>query len=243
MEHWLALAEKLIWPVFITIILIVYSSKINGLYKTVVNDGRPIEVAGLFSIGEKFEKAVIRNFYPKDLSIDAVEGEEFMVEKGGESTLSRLQQELRSEKVKSIDILKVTDGKRYSRSLLLKYMGVLGIKQVVFSTGGKFDGWIEGSVFSGQLLAAQQAVFGYDSLKGLLAGIKKDHVGPEDKTVWVLGEMKNRGLDNIAVVENGVFRSMINKQDILSALVAKAILQEDADEDKIKENEALVLQD
>jgi hypothetical protein len=89
-------------------------------------------------IGEKVENTEIQNFATNDLSIEAIEGDGGIVEKGGNRALQELQDKLRSSEIKSIDILKITNNKFYYKDLLMKYVSTLGIKQIVFIKDGKF---------------------------------------------------------------------------------------------------------
>ncbi len=222
-KAWIPLIEKMIWPVFIIILLIVFKSKVEGLYK-MATEGRSLEIAGWLKIGEKVENTEIKTFAPEDLSIEALEGDEFVIEKGSEQMLRELQEKLRNSEIKSIDILKITDNKTYYRKLLLKYISTLGIKQVVFTKNGKFDGWIGSSIFSGQLLVGESEVFLYDELKSFLAGIRNESVKPNTKTSDVLTQMKMTNQNEIAVVDENKFKYIINKQDILTALVSSTII-------------------
>lgn len=222
-KEWLPFLEKLIWPIFIVILLLVFKNKVNGLYQ-MATEGRSVEIGGWFKIGEKVKNTAIESYASNDFSIDALAGEEMMVEKGSEGMLLKLQDQLRNEEIKSIDILKITNNKTYYRELLLKYISTLGIKHVVFIKDGEFDGWIDSSVFSGQLLVVNDERFNYPDLKNFLAGISTKSISPKTKTSEVLAKMKNAGQNNIAVVENRKFRYIINKQDILTALVSSTIL-------------------
>ena len=220
---WVPLAQQLIWPVFIILLLFVFRDKVNGLY-TMATEGRSVEIAGWLKIGEKVKETEIRDFGSGDLSIEAIEGDEIAIEKGGEDLLNSLQDKIRTSEIKSIDILKITNNKTYYKDLLLKYIGTLGINQIVFIKNEEFDGWISSSVFSSQLLTTNSQYFQYEELKNLLVGVKSNSVPPDMKTSAVLNQMIEEKTDQVAVVEGAKFKYIINKQDILTAVVANTIL-------------------
>ena len=228
---WMPIIERLIWPVFIVALLVIFREKVNGLYN-MATEGRSLEIGGWLKIGEKVQNTDIVNFTSQDLSIEAIEGDEFAIEKGGERMLNDIQEKLRNSEIKSIDILKITNNKTYYRDMLLKYVSTLGIKQIVFIKDGKYDCWIGSSIFSGQLLAGNERFFRYEELKNFLAGTTTVNVAPDDKTSLVLEEMRRGGLDDVAVVEDGTFRSMVNRQDILTALVSSTLLSNQTPESK-----------
>lgn len=223
-RDWIPLLQKLIWPLFIVILLFAFSKQLNELYRMATEEGRSVEIAGWFKIGERVQNTEINSFASKDLSLEAVEGDEIMVEKGSAHKLQQLQEKLRTKEIKSIDILKITSEKAYYRKLLLKYVSSLGIKHIVFVRDGRYDGWMTASIFSGQLLTGTREVFEYDDLRAFLAGIKTLSVEPAANTLDVLRLMEDSDEDNIAVVENEQFHYIINKQDILTTLVSGAIL-------------------
>ncbi len=226
MNSWLAILEKLIWPIFIIILLFIFRDKINGLYN-MATEGRSVEIAGWLKIGEKVQQTEINQFAPKDLSIEAVEGSGAIIEKGGERKLFELQEKLRNSEIKSFDILKITNNKVYYKDLLEKYISTLGIKHIVFIKDGKFDGWMSSSIFSGQLLVSQASTFEYDQLRNSLAGIKKTTIAPDVKTSVVLKKMRDEQMDNIAIVEKDTFKYFVNKQDIITAIVSNSIPMND----------------
>ena len=86
-------------------------------------------------------------------------------------------------------------------------------------------GGLSSSIFSGQLLETEgNSRFRYNKLKNEFAGLQNDQIEPDAKTSEVLKTMKAKGLDDIAVVEDGMFKYMINKQVIINELVANALL-------------------
>jgi len=230
MSEWIPLIEKMIWPILVLVLVIMFKDKINGLYNVAVEGGRSIEIAGWLKIGEKVQQTEIQKYATGDMSIEAIEGDFTAIEKGGTRTLEILQDKLRNNEIKNIDILKITNNKRYVKDLLLKYVGSLGIKRIIFINDGNFEGWMEGGVFSGQLLSTPEELFSYEQLKNSLAGLKTDRVSPDEKTADVLHKMIESGIQNMAVVDNGQFKYFVNKTDILTSLVTNTILEKQDEE-------------
>jgi len=221
---WIPTINQLIWPVFIVTMLIAFKSELEGLYQMAVQ-GRSLKIGGWIEIGEQIKTTEIQNFAKEDLTVEAFAGEEEIVTKGGSSKLFELQEKLRNQEIKHIDVMAITDNIYYSREMLLKYISVLGIKQVVFLNNGKFSGWMESSVFSGQVFNFQEPNFNYSELTNNLAGIENTSVKPSTKTDEVLNFMKDEGLENVPVVEDNTFKYFVNKSDILATLVSNAILK------------------
>lgn len=224
MKEWIPILQQLIWPVFIIVLLFVFKDKVNGLYN-MATEGREIEIAGILKIGQKIKETEIRQFASSDMSVEGLEGDEVTVSKGGMDMLGQLQERLRNSELKSIDVMVLDDYKYYVRDMLLQYTGTLGIKQIVFLRDGEFDGWIDGSLFSGQLFATPQQGFEYKELKNFLAGIRYETVNPEEKTITVLEKMRDLHLDKIPVVEDRQYKYFVYKADILTTLVSGALTE------------------
>lgn len=224
-KDWLPLIEKLIWPLFIVLLLVFFRGKVEGLYDMVV-DGRSVKIGGWLEIGEKIKETEIQSFAKSDATVDAFAGtQEVVTRKGGSSKLADLQDKLKSGEIKHIDILEINNQIYYDRDLLLKYVGTLGIKQIVFIKDGKFEGWMESSLFSSQVFNDTRRDFDYNHLIENLSGIEKTTVSPTEKTNVVLELMISERLESIPIVENNNFRFFVNKGDILATLVSNAILK------------------
>jgi hypothetical protein len=227
---WIPILQQLIWPVFIILILIVFKEKVTGLYNLVidrVSAGGSLKIGNWLEIGETIKTTEIRTFAKDELTVDAFEGDDEMITKGGTAKLYELQEKLRNQVIKHIDVMAITNNLHYSKEMLLKYVAVLGIKQIVFIKNGKFDGWMESSVFTGQVFNFHVNSFNYTDLMDNLAGIEKSKVNPQTKTDEVLKFMKQEGLENVPVIEDNQFRYFVNKSDILATLVSNAILASD----------------
>ena len=225
MKDWIPLIQQLIWPLFIVILLVAFRGKLEGLYK-MATEGREIEIAGVLKIGQAVRETNINQFAKGDMSIDVLEEDEHVVEKGSMSMLQKLQEQLRNSELTSIDVMVIRSGKYYFKDLMLKYVSTLGIKQIIFiDRQGQFDGWIESSIFSGQLLAGERREYRYPDLKNFLAGIHYEEIAPTEKTIDVLEKMKESRLDYLPVVDSKKYRYFVNKADILTSLVSTAITQ------------------
>lgn len=224
---WIPMLQQLIWPVFIVLILIVFREKVEGLYTLIVervSAGGSLKIGNWLEIGETIKTTEIQKFAKDDLTVDAFEGDEEMITKGGTGKLNELQDKLRNNVIKHIDVMALTNNLHYSKKMVLKYISVLGIKQVVFINNGNFDGWMESSVFTGQIFNVPVDYLPYSELVQSLAGIQKSKVGPKEKTDEVLRFMKKEGIENVPVVDGNNFKYFVNKSDILATLVSNALL-------------------
>lgn len=227
MKEWIPFMQQLIWPLFIVLLIIVFKGKLEGLYK-MATEGREIEIAGVVKIGQAIQETEIRQFATGDLSIDAMEGDEFAIEKGSWEMLNQLQEKLRNSELSSIDVMIIRPNKHYFKNLLLRYVSTLGIKQLVFiDRNGQFDGWIESSIFSGQLLVSDQQDYNYAQLKKFLAGIHHETINPSDKTADALAKMKKYKQDNMPVIDQKKYKYFVNKSDILTTLVSSVAIQDE----------------
>tara|TARA_B100000497_G_C7684883_1_gene414900 strand:- start:31 stop:693 length:663 start_codon:yes stop_codon:yes gene_type:complete len=210
---------------FVVIVLVVFQDKVNGLYDQVTKEGRGIKVGNLIEISQSIKNTEIQTFASQDLSIESVQNNFRVETKGGGGQLQLIKENIENSNLKNIDALRITSDKIYIRELLLDYVSTLGVKYILFENNGQFDGWMSSSIFSGQLLETEgNSRFRYNKLKNEFAGLQNDQIKPETKTSEVLKTMKAKGLDDIAVVEDGMFKYMINKQVIINELVANALL-------------------
>lgn len=221
---WIPTINQLIWPVFIIIMLVTFKSELEGLYQ-MATEGRSLKIGGWLEIGEQIKATEIQKFAREDLTVEAFAGSEEMITKGGSSQLEQLQEKLRKQEIKHIEVMAITDNIHYAKDMLLKYISILGIKHVVFLEGGRFTGWMDSSVFSGQVFNLQRSTFDYYELRRVLAGVEEISVNPGNKTDEVLSLMKAEKIESIPVVDAGQFKYFVNKSDILATLVANAILQ------------------
>ena len=110
--EWIPIIEKLIWPIFIILLLLVFKDKVNGLYN-MATEGRSLEIGGWLKIGEQVKETTVQNFAPENSTIEAVEGESVMIEKGGNRALKTLQAKLKNGTIGRIDVMNIVDNKYY----------------------------------------------------------------------------------------------------------------------------------
>jgi len=227
LEPWIPLLQQLVWPIAIGIAVIIYKEQVDMVVQSVV-EGRVVEV-GLFKLGEGLKKTEIRNIGAGDFSMTAVEGDEVMVEKGGYHQLEELQRRIDAGELGRVTTLLIVPGKRYVASMLLDYVSKLGVRHIIFKNDIGFDGSMEASVFSGQLLNMREGTtLYYDDLRKF-SGRATLSVQDTMKASQVLRAMKEARQDHIAVVQGSEFRYMVSKQDILTSVISSMLLQEEDD--------------
>ena len=177
-KDWIPLVNKLVWPVFIILILLVFQSQVREIYKVLLEDmkaGRSIKVGGFLELGELARDTQISQLSFDNISIEAVGGSEGVVRKGSISYLERLQEDLRLNPSRKIDTLLIIDDISYSPELIRKYIGTLGLRFVVFQKANRFDGWINSATFVAQL-SVQEGMLSYSDLRRAIIGIREESV-------------------------------------------------------------------
>lgn len=218
--------QQLIWPLFIILLILFNRGRFEQLVDSVIK-GRAVEIGGLIKIGEGLQNTEIKTVGSGDFSMEAVEGDGMMIEKGGGHELEQLQRKLASGEITKINNMLIRTDKLYVPEMLLKYISSLGIKYVIFENGQKYDGWISASAFSGQLLSMNpRAGLYYNDLKAQIHGISTSAVQDTAKTSVVLELMKKDKADDVAVLKGEKFRYVVSKQDILTTVISKVLLEE-----------------
>lgn len=226
MEAWIPLIQQLIWPLFIVLLILFNRGRFEQLVDSVIK-GRAVEIGGLIKIGEGLQNTEIKTVGSGDFSMEAVEGDDIMIEKGGGQELQRLQQKLASGEITKINNMLIRTDKVYVPEMLLKYISSLGIKYIIFENDQKYDGWISASAFSGQLLSMyRHDRLYYNDLKARIRGINTSSVQDTAKTSAVLELMKSEKTDEVAVLKGTKFRYLVSKQDILTTVISKVLLEE-----------------
>ena len=117
MKDWIPLINKLVWPVIIGIVLLIFHSEVSEMYDLTVNrikSGGSIEIGGFFKLGDKATNTEIKELSDANLSIDVLDanlsiegsgGLGGVVRKGSRSALAKLQQELENSPNKTINTL------------------------------------------------------------------------------------------------------------------------------------------
>jgi hypothetical protein len=229
------LLSKLVWPVVLVGVLIVYHARVDSVIGHVddaISQGRSVEIPRVLKIGEAISVAQLHNASPSDvgknldLSISAVGGYSDFIGKGSAIFLEQLRDQLRQDpKRKTIDVLVVTSGRQYSVKLLGMYISDLGVRFVVFNQGTNFDSWIEAPLFSAQLprLDNGDTNVSYDQLRRDTVGLRTDSIPSTTTAVATLKTMEKDGLANIAVVEDGQFKFIANRDSIVAKLFVASL--------------------
>lgn len=223
---WISLLSKLIWPVFIVILLVIYSKSIGEAYDVVlesIKSGRSMKI-GILELGQAADKTEIRSFPYEEMSTIVIEGPAGFVEEAEIENLNKIKQELEENPSRTIDTLMVKDKVIHTSDRLKRAIAKFGLRYVVFEKNGKFDGWILSSNFVAQLPPGSVS---YDELKKSIVGIRNQTVSPDDSMKKVLGTMLDLHTDSLPVVDSGgKWKSFANRGEILGRLTTEIILQD-----------------
>ena len=226
-KDWIPLVNKLVWPFFIVILLLVFQSQVREIYKVLLDSmkaGRSIKVGGFLELGELAKDTKISQLSLDNISIEAVGGSEGVIRKGSVSYLEKLQEELRQNPSRRIDTLLITDDISYSPDLIGKYIGTLGLRFVVFQKRDKFDGWISSTTFVAQL-SGQEGMLSYTDLRSGIIGIRKDSVQATATAKEVLKMMQEMHVDSVPVLDaDGRWLFFANREEILARLMSSIII-------------------
>ena len=230
-KDWIPLFSKLVWPLFIALILILFRNHMISIIRKIIQaigEGRSVEFGDWFKIGEKTSIAELSAKKASDvgdeldISVESVGGFEEYVEKSSESLLTRLRQKLRNSPTQRIDVLLVVSGKSYSTKLLSSYISTLAIRFVVFQKENQFDGWMDAGLFNSQLSTKDEQLT-YDGIRAKLIGIRYETASPSDSSIDVLKAMDKANIENIAVVDSTRFRFIAERGSILSKLITATL--------------------
>lgn len=236
-KDFLPLVEKIIWPVFIVIMIFSFSGEAKDLYailKKRLSEGASVKIGGFFELGEKASETEIGQLGFANLRIEAIGGPAEAVSKESFGALDRLRQEIKAAPNRRIDALRVDDRKIYSTTLLKDYVGTLGVRFIVFEAGENFDGWMDAGIFVSQLALLRpgaspgelaQANLSYAEIRGQMAGISKESALPSDSAKQVLQKMQKLHLENLPIVKDNRFVFFANRGEILSSLMTSYILE------------------
>jgi hypothetical protein len=236
-RDFMPLVEKLIWPVFIVIMILSFSREardIYGILKQRLSEGASIKIGGFLELGEKASETEIGQLGFANLRIEAIGGPAEAVSKESFGALDRLRQEIKASPNRRIDTLRVDDGKIYSTTLLKDYVSTLGVRFITFERGGNFDGWMDAGVFVSQLALLRpgasagelaQANLTYAEIRGQMAGISKEFALPTETAKQVLQRMQKLHLENLPIVKDNRLVFFANRGEILSSLMTSYILE------------------
>jgi hypothetical protein len=226
-KDWIPLVNKLVWPVFVILLLLVFQSHVREIYKVLLDSmkaGRSIKVGGFLELGELARDTQISQLSFDNISIEAVGGSEGVVRKGSVSYLEKLQEELRQNPSRRIDTLLIIDDISYSPELIRKYIGTLGLRFVVFQKSDKFDGWISSTTFVAQL-SGQEGMLSYSDLRSAIIGIRKESVQSSATAKEVLQLMQEIHVDSVPVLDaNDRWLFFANREEILARLMTSILI-------------------
>jgi hypothetical protein len=232
------LLGKLVWPLFILFILVLFRDEAGEVYKIAkqrFEGGASLKIGGIFELGQQAGATQIGKLSLNNLPIEAIGGAAGTIEKESLQQLENLREQFKNAPQRRIDTLRVSDSKRYSPALLKDYVTTLGIRYVVFERGGAFDGWIDSGVFLGQLSLLRpgasaeeqnRAILPYDELRSHLGGVSTQSADNADSARQVLGKMQELHLENLPILKDGRFIFFANRGEILSSLISKLIVEQ-----------------
>ncbi len=226
---WMPLINKLVWPVFIVIGLLLFHQQAGEIYRILIDgikSGRSVEVAGIIKLGEAATETRIRDLSQSDVSIRSVGGSDGVVRKSSGRELQLLKSKLNKNPLTTINTLLVPDNIQFKVNILKDYVATLGLKYVVFQKGSRFDGWMPASTFVAQLPKKNESL-SYARLKSKLSGISQQSVRPDQPARAVLEKMQALRIDSLPVVdESGRWLFFANRGEILARLMTSVILQQ-----------------
>jgi len=224
---WLPLINKLVWPVFILVALLIFHRQVAEIYEVVVGgmkEGRSVEIGGFLKLGDAATRTSIGDLAQTELSIAGVGGAGGVARKGGRSQLQDLQRELEANPQKTLNTLLLPDDLIFLSGLMKEYVSTLGLQFVVFQRDGRFDGWIRAGTFVAQL-PEQEESLRYAELRDGMVGVSELSVRPEESAREVLARMQEWHLDSVPVVDaDGQWLFFANRGEILSRLMSSLIL-------------------
>jgi hypothetical protein len=230
-NDWIPLLTKLVWPVIIIILLIVFNRQVSELYTVVmksIKEGRNVEIGGFLKLGEAASSLEIGSISQEEISIISMGGGEGVVRKGSASELERILDDLRQNPSKTISTMLINNDIYYSADLLRQYVGTLGLKYVVFQKNGLFDGWILSGNFVLQLPEGDRT-FSYNQLRENIIGVNTQHVKPQENTRQVLSKMQEWRMDALPVVDDdSKWLFFTTRGEILSSLMTNIMLEEES---------------
>ena len=124
-SHWIPLINKLVWPFFIVMVMLVFNQQVSDIYNMVlesIKSGRSVEIGGFLKLGEAANQTQIGDLSYEDISIKGIGGPAGVVRKSTSSHLIKLQQELRDNPLKIINTLLLPNRITYSVDLLRQYL-------------------------------------------------------------------------------------------------------------------------
>ena len=233
MKEWVPLFSALVWPLFIIAIVLIFREDARRLGNHVldaIGEGRGVKFGDLLEISAKASLADVEKREPGlsgeaiDLSVDSVGGYDEFVGQGSYALLDQIHRQVVSGQRRAIDVLMITNDRYYSSRLLRDYIATLGIRYIVYTDGGRFDGWTKSSLFAGQV-PTHDKTLNYSQLRHDISGVLAETVGPGKSAGAVLQTMQEKALDALAVVDqSGEFRFIVEREAIVAKLVTNLLV-------------------
>jgi len=231
MKDWIPLINKLVWPVILILIILIFLGEVKefyGIIKQRVQSGAEVSIGGMFHLGQLAKDTSLESL-SKNISIrsssEGVAGIERVmgVTKGGVSHLEKLQYELREDKINLNALLITEKYDRYSISLLKQYISSLSLKYIVFEYNDKFKGWMYSSAFVSQFPDNQSTIQlnNFNLVKNKFLRVNTESIEIGDTAKDALQLMKLKGIDSLAVVDkNEKWLFFVEREQILADLIS-----------------------
>ncbi|MGA1874371.1 MAG: hypothetical protein ACMUIA_02055 [bacterium] len=236
-KEFIPLLPKLVWPIFIIIMLMAFKQETAELYailKKRLTEGASIKIGGFLELGEQAAAIQIDKMPLNNIPIEAIGGPAAAVGKESFHVLEQLRRKLKTSPHQRVDTLRVDDSKVYSPTLLKDYVNTLGIRYIVFEQAGVFDGWVDSGVFLSQLRLLRpgassdeldRATLSYAELRREIGGISLESAEYSDSARQVLESMQDLHVENLPIVKKGRFLFFANRGEILSSLISSLIIE------------------
>ena len=220
---WMPVISRLVWPFFIGVILLLFHGEVKEIYKSVMEGGRGVKIAGIFELSEAANKTQVMDLSDNSMSLRIDElgsSNSVAVEKSTYEYLSEVKRQVKQNPAIKLDTLIIKNGPTFYYPALKEYVGSLGLQYVVFIKRGKFDGWMDSSVFVAQLQGKKTVH--YDELVNTIAGIRKYSVRPDDSVKVMLDKMDKYKSSSLPVVDkDNQWKFFVNRGEILARLLTR----------------------
>lgn len=226
--EWMPVISRLVWPLFIALILLAFQSEVKEIYKSVMEGGRGVKIAGIFELGEAANKTQVMELSDTSMTlrVDQITGSNrAAIEKGTYAYLSQIKQQVKTDPAIKLDTLIVKKGPTFYYPALKEYVGSLGLQYVVFLNRGKFEGWMDSSVFVAQLQGKETVK--YEDLISKIAGIKKYSVKSDDSVKVLLDKMDKYRSSSLPVVDkDNNWKFFVNRGDVIAKLITNMMFSQ-----------------
>ena len=228
---WMPVISRLVWPFFIGVILLFFHAEVKEIYKAVMEGGRGVKIAGIFELGEAANKTQVMDLSDSSMSLRIDElgsGNSAAIEKGTYAYLDEVKRQVKRDPAIKLDTLIIKKGPTFYYPAIKEYVGSLGLQYVVFINSGKFEGWMDSSVFVAQLQGKKTVQ--YDDLIRNIAGIRNYSVRPDDSVKVMLDKMDKYKSSSLPVVDkDNQWKFFVNRGEILARLLTRMMFSKNGD--------------